>query len=94
MRWTTSPERSTGSPTRPRRSGAPRLTEAQSALDGIDATVTALPAEGKSALKALVAGALPAVQSAADKLLADSTIGPVVKPVLDPVLAKLKAYAA
>ena len=41
-----------------------------------------------------MAGALPAVQSAADKLLADSTIGPVVKPVLDPVLAKLKAYAA
>ena len=41
-----------------------------------------------------MAGALPTIQSSADKLLADSAIAGVVKPVVDEILAKLKAFAA
>ena len=72
----------------------PKLTEARDALNGFEGTVTALPAEGKSALKTLVAGALPTIQASADKLLADSAIAGVVKPVVDDILAKLKAFSA
>ena len=72
----------------------PGLTEARDTLTGLDATVSALPAEGKTALQALVSAALPALQTSADTLLADSAVAGVVKPVVDEILAKLRAFAA
>ena len=71
-----------------------RLTEADSALAGLQGQVGSLSAEGKSSLAALVSAALPAITAAADRLLADGTIGPVIKPAVDGVIAKLTAFAA
>jgi hypothetical protein len=69
------------------------LTEADTALAGIQTAAAGLPAEGTSALQALVAGALPALKTTADTLLADSTLGPILKPIVDGLLAKLTALA-
>lgn len=72
----------------------PRLTEARDTLGGLESTVSALPAEGRTALQGLVSAALPTLQSSADTLLADSAVAGVVKPVVDEILAKLRAFAA
>jgi hypothetical protein len=57
------------------------------------ATVEALPAEARTSLQSMIAAALPGIEAAAEKLTADATIGPVVKPAVDGILAKLRAYA-
>jgi hypothetical protein len=72
----------------------PQLTEARDTLTGLESTVSALPAEGKTALQQLVSAALPTIQSSADTLLADSAVAGVVKPVVDEIIAKLQAFAA
>ena len=48
------------------------LTEADAALGEVQGAAANLPAEGATALKTLVDGALPALQSTADRLLADT----------------------
>jgi hypothetical protein len=68
------------------------LTDADSALGGLQSAVGALSGDGKSALQALIAGALPALKATIDGLLGDSAIGPIVKPALDGILAKLTTY--
>jgi hypothetical protein len=68
------------------------LTDADTALGGLQTAVGALTGEGKTALQALIGGALPALKTTIDGLLADSAIGPVLKPALDGILAKLTSY--
>jgi hypothetical protein len=68
------------------------LTDADTALGGLQTAVGALTGEGKTALQTLIGGALPALRTTIDGLLADSAIGPILKPVLDGVLAKLTSY--
>ena len=68
------------------------LTDADTALGGLQSAVSALTGEGKTALQTLIGGALPALKTTADGLLADSAIGPILKPVLDAILAKLAGY--
>ncbi len=70
------------------------LTEADTALGGLQGQVGQLSAEGRSALATLVGAALPAIQATADRLLADSAIGAVLKPAVDGVMARLTALAA
>ncbi|HMR53370.1 MAG TPA: DUF937 domain-containing protein [Amaricoccus sp.] len=72
---------------------APALAEADAALEGMTATVEALPAEARTSLQSAIAAALPAIEGAAEKLTSDATIGPIVKPAIDGILAKLRAYA-
>jgi hypothetical protein len=72
----------------------PQLTEARDALSGLEASVSALPAEGKTALQQMVSAALPTIESTANDLLADSAVAGVVKPVVDNIIATLKGYAA
>ncbi len=72
----------------------PQLTEARDTLNGLETTVSALPAEGKSALQQMVSAALPTIESSANTLLADSAVAGVVKPVVDDIIAKLKAFSA
>ena len=72
----------------------PQLTETRDALAGIEGTAAALPEAGRSALSSLVAAGLPAIRTAADGLLANTTVGPVLQPVLTDILAKLDAFAA
>jgi hypothetical protein len=68
------------------------LTETDTALGGLQSAVGALTGEGKTALQTLIGGALPALKTTIDGLLADSGIGPILKPVVDPILAKLTTY--
>jgi hypothetical protein len=68
------------------------LTDADTALGGLQGAVGSLSAEGKTALQTLIGGALPALRTSIDGLLADSAIGPILKPVLDGILAKLTTY--
>jgi hypothetical protein len=68
------------------------LTDADAALSGLQGAVGSLSAEGKTALQKLIGGALPALRTSADGLLADSAIGPILKSVLDGILAKLTTY--
>jgi hypothetical protein len=70
-----------------------KLTGVDTGLAGLEGVVTGLPAEGKSALAALINAALPALKSAAEPLMSDAAIGPVVKPLLDSILGRLQAYA-
>jgi hypothetical protein len=72
----------------------PQLTEARDALSGLEASVSALPAEGKTALQQMVSAALPTIESTANDLLADSAVAGVVKPVVDNIIATLKGFAA
>ena len=72
----------------------PELTAARDKLSGLETTVGALPEAGKSALKSLVAGALPGIESAANGLLANSAVAGPIKPVVDDIIARLKAFAA
>ncbi len=65
------------------------LTEADTTLGGLESAVSSLSGEGKTALQALIAGALPALQSTIDGLLGDSAISGILKPTLDSILAKL-----
>ena len=68
------------------------LTDADTALGGLQTAVNALSGDGKTALQALIGGALPALKTTIDGLLADAAIGPILKPVLDGILAKLTGY--
>ncbi len=68
------------------------LTDADNALGGLGTAVGALTGEGKSALQALIGGALPSLRTTIDGLLADTGIGPIVRPALDGILAKLTSY--
>jgi hypothetical protein len=68
------------------------LTEADATLGGLEGAVGSLSAEGKTALQALIAGALPGLKSTIDGLLGDSAISGILKPTLDGILAKLTAY--
>jgi type VI protein secretion system component VasK len=71
----------------------PNLQQLQAKLDGMTATVDSLPAAGKSALATLVSGSLPTLRSAAEQVAAIEGVGPVVKPTLDAILAKLDAWS-
>ena len=71
----------------------PKLTEAREALARVEGTVSALPEAERSALRSLVAAALPSIRAPADALLTNSTIGPVVQVVVTEILGKLDAIA-
>ena len=68
------------------------LTDADTALGGLKGAIGSLNAEGKTALQKLIGGALPALRTTTDGLLADSAIGSILKPLLDGILAKLTTY--
>ena len=70
----------------------PALTDADTALGGLQGAIGSLGAEGKTALQKLIGGALPALRTTTDGLLADSAIGAILKPALDGILAKLTTY--
>jgi hypothetical protein len=70
-----------------------KLTGADTSLGDLQGAVAGLSAEGKTALSTLIGAALPTLRTTVDGLLADSGIGPILKPVLDGIMAKLTAYA-
>jgi hypothetical protein len=65
------------------------LTNADTALGTLETAAGSLSAEGKTALGALVAAALPALRTSIDGLIGNEAISAVLKPTLDNILAKL-----
>lgn len=72
---------------------ATALSEADTALGSLETAAGSLSAEGKSALGALVAAALPALRTSIDGLIGNESISAVLKPTLDSILAKLTTLA-
>ena len=72
----------------------PRLTEIDANLDRLGGLVGQLPAEGKSALAALINGALPELEALIARVSEIPGVGAVIKPAADALVAKLKAMAA
>lgn len=68
------------------------LTDAEKALGGLETAVGTLTGEGKTALQTLIGAALPALKTTIDGLLGNSAIAPILKPVLDTILAKLTTF--
>jgi hypothetical protein len=71
----------------------PKLTGAVTAIDGLTGAVGKMDAAQKTGLAALIAAALPAVKTAAEGVLAKEGVGPIAKPVLDGLFAKLEGLA-
>jgi hypothetical protein len=72
----------------------PQLTEINAGLDKLDGLVGQLPAAGKSALAALINGALPDLEALIAKVSDIPGVGEVIKSAADAMVAKLKAMAA
>jgi hypothetical protein len=72
----------------------PKLTEIDANLDRVGGLVGQLPAEGKSALAALINGALPELEALIAKVTEIPGVGAVIKPAADALVEKLKAMAA
>ena len=72
----------------------PNLNELGSSLDKVGGLVGQLPAEGKSALAALVAAALPNFEALVAKVNDIPGAGDVVRPVAEAMLEKLRAMTA
>jgi len=70
-----------------------RLDAAGATLTGLETTASALPAEAKSSLAALVAAALPALEAAGAKAAENPTVGPTLKPAIDGLVARLRTLA-
>ena len=73
---------------------APKLKDLDDSLTKLKGLVDQLPAEGKSALAALVAGALPTLEALITKVNEIPGAGEAIKPITDPMLEKLRAISA
>jgi hypothetical protein len=88
------------------KSALPRITDAASAqanlskigdvtqqLNDISARAAKLSPEGRSALAKLIVAAGPSIHQMCDKVLAIPGVGPVAKPAIDDLQARLDALA-
>ena len=72
----------------------PKLNELNDSLGKLEGMVGQLPAEGKSALAALVSGSLPDLEALIAKVSEMPGVGEVIKPVADSMLEKLRTMTA
>jgi hypothetical protein len=72
----------------------PRLNEIGENLDRLGGLVGQLPAEGKSALAALINGALPELEALIARVSEIPGVGDVIRPAANALVEKLKAMAA
>ena len=72
----------------------PKLNELNDSLTKLGSLVDQLPAEGKSALAALVSGTLPNLEALITRVSEIPGAGDVIKPVADSMLEKLRAMTA
>jgi hypothetical protein len=72
----------------------PTLTEIDSNLDRLGGLVGQLPAEGKSALAALINGALPELEALITRVTEIPGVGDVIRPAANALVEKLRALAA
>ena len=71
----------------------PQLQDWADKLSGLGPLVSKLPEAGRGQLKTLIDGALPTLRSTVDRLMGDSAIAAVLKPVIDPILTSLASLA-
>ena len=72
----------------------PKLTEVNNRLGELSGMADQLPAAGKTALAALINGALPQLEELIAKVNDIPGVGAVIKSATDAIVAKLKAMAA
>ena len=72
----------------------PKLTEVNDKLDQLGGLVGQLPAEGKTALAALINGALPDLEALIAKVSEIPGVGTVIKPAADAMVAVAAIAAA
>ena len=79
------------------RSGAeaalPRIKTAQGEIDRLASQFGSLSPAGKSSLAGYLVQALPLLLPMINKLVADSSFGPILKPILDQMVGKLQGMA-
>jgi hypothetical protein len=71
----------------------PKINEAIAQLNDVSARVAKLPPEGRSALAKLIVVVTPAINQMCDKVMATPGAGPVAKPAIDDLRAKLDSLA-
>ena len=71
----------------------PALNEARTKLDDLTPTVEQLPDNAKETLAGAVSGMLPELRTLVDKVNGMEGAGEVVKPAVEPIMAKLDAWA-
>lgn len=68
----------------------PQLKDMDSSLSGIVSKVADMSPESKDSMAGMVKGALPALEGAVGKVMANQEIGQTLKPTLDSILDKVK----
>ena len=71
----------------------PALNEARTKLEDLTPTVEQLPENAKETLAGAVSGMLPELRTLVDKVNGIEGAGEVVKPAVEPIMAKLDAWA-
>jgi hypothetical protein len=72
----------------------PRLSEVDANLDRLSGPAGRLPAEGKSALAAMINGALPELEALIARVSEIAGVGDIIRPAANALVEKLKAMAA
>ena len=71
----------------------PKLNEINTQLEKISGTVDQLPADAKKVLADVLGERVTELKTLADKLAGQAGVGDVVKPALEPIIAKLEGWA-
>lgn len=71
----------------------PKLQDLSGKLDGLTASVNALPADTKKSVTSAIGAGLTHLKELAEKAMAIPGVGEKLRPVLDPMLAKLQALS-
>ncbi len=71
----------------------PAMTEARGTLDSLTNTLERLPDAAKGPIAGIVTGGLAALQPILEKTLALPGVGPVIEPVITPMMDKLASLA-
>ena len=74
-------------------SALPKIKEVTAQLNDINGQAAKLSPEGRSALVKLIVVAIPSINQMCDKIIATPEVGPVAKPAIDELRAKLDALA-
>ena len=75
------------------RAALPALKEANATLGGLNDTITRLPEAARPPINAAVSNGLANLRPLADRILGMPAVGPVVEPVLGPMLETLEGLA-
>jgi hypothetical protein len=75
------------------RAALPKFREVMGQLDRVNALSAQLPAESRKALATLIASAMPAINSAIEKILATPGVGEVARPAINDLRTRLDTLA-